>query len=119
LFSASDNHPFAAAISCHPVRRRFASQIVAPMPPCFRKSIVIATIAYLLTASCSAPQHPDWSRYEYRYMDGQFVAPYRDFPEGRERGEWQCYDGKIHRAFDCTFVHGGWDQYQFIYREKR
>jgi hypothetical protein len=80
----------------------------------------LAITACLLTTGCfGGPVHPDPSRYEYRYMDGTFVAPYTDFPEGRERGEWQCFDGKTQTTFDCTFVRGGWDQYKYIFRKRR
>jgi len=51
-------------------------------------------------------------------MNGSFVAPYKDFPEGRERENWQCYDGKLQRAFDCTFVRGGWDNYRYVFRPR-
>lgn len=80
---------------------------------------VLATITCLLAGACSESDHPDYSRYEYRYVNGNFANPYKTFPEGRERGDWQCYDGKVKRAFDCTFVRDGWDQFQFIYRRKR
>jgi hypothetical protein len=80
---------------------------------------VLTIIACLWTTACSGPEHPDPSRYEYRYINGAFVTPYSDFPEGRERGEWLCFDGKTKTAFDCTFVHGGWDQYKYIYRKRR
>jgi len=72
----------------------------------------------VLAGACFGPEHPDPSRYEYRYLSGAFVAPYKAFPQGREREGWQCFDEKSHRAFDCTFVRGGFDRFQYIYRPR-
>ena len=82
---------------------------------------IVLCAALALTASLLAgckDDHPNWSRYEYRYANGQFVPPYETFPSGRERADWECFDGKTRRAFECTFVRGGWEEYQFIYRRK-
>jgi hypothetical protein len=79
----------------------------------------LAGVTGLYLVGCWSPEHPDFSRYEYRYVNGSFVPPYDSFPDGRERGDWQCYDPKFERAFDCTFVHSGWDHYQFIFRKRR
>jgi hypothetical protein len=65
------------------------------------------------------PEHPDRSRYEYMYIHGVFQAPYTSFPVGIERSNWKCYDETIRKEFDCTFVRGGWNQYHYIYRERR
>jgi hypothetical protein len=88
------------------------------MVPNWVRSAAVAVLAALPAAACSAPAHPDPSHYEYRYMNGEFVPPYDSFPDGRERADWQCYDARVKRAFDCTFVRQGWDQYQFIFRKK-
>ncbi|MCC6948802.1 MAG: hypothetical protein IT539_13625 [Bradyrhizobiaceae bacterium] len=86
-----------------------------------RGLIRIAVLAPLgLSAgACYGPQHPDYARYEYLYVDGAFQRPYTEFPSGTQRGGWKCYDARVSREFDCTFVRGGWDQYQFIYRPRR
>ena len=89
------------------------------MPRRFDGLTPLAVLVCLLILGCSASEHPDMSRYEYRYMDGGFVAPYTTFPEGRERGEWQCFDEKTRATFDCTFVRGGWEQYKYIFRKRR
>jgi hypothetical protein len=89
------------------------------MVPGWVRSAAVAALIALLAGGCSAPEHPDPSRYEYRYMNGDFAAPYTAFPDGRERGEWQCYDANVKRAFDCTYVTRGWDRYQFIFRKRR
>jgi len=75
-------------------------------------------LAFVLLAGCFGPEHPDYSRYEYLFKDGNFVAPYTDFPEGRDRQDWKCYDGKTARTYDCTFVRGGWDRFQYVYRPR-
>jgi hypothetical protein len=67
---------------------------------------------------CLAQTHPDTTRYEYLFMNGSFVAPYTAFPTGRERGRWKCYDGRTGTTFDCTFVRGGFDQFQYIFRAR-
>jgi hypothetical protein len=65
-----------------------------------------------------AQTHPDAMRYEYLYMNGTFVAPHKSFPTGRERSLWKCYDAKTNTTFECTFVRGGFDQFQFIFRAR-
>jgi hypothetical protein len=77
------------------------------------------SIVGIFARTCGGPDHLAQSRYEYRYINGTLVSPYDSLPDGLERGEWQCYDAKLRRAFDCAFVHGGWEQYQGIYRRKR
>jgi hypothetical protein len=67
---------------------------------------------------CSQAGHPDLSRYEYMYSDGAFVAPHKSFPSGRAREGWQCYDKEAGRAFDCTFVRGGFQHFQYIFRPR-
>jgi hypothetical protein len=72
----------------------------------------------LLTSACFGPTHPDTARYEYLYMDGAFVAPYKTYPQGVERGRWQCYDGKTGETLNCTFVRGGFEHFKYIFRER-
>jgi len=72
----------------------------------------------LLTGGCFGPEHPDAKRYEYLYMNGAFVAPYREFPQGVERGRWQCYDGRTGETLNCTFVRGGFEHFEYIFRER-
>jgi hypothetical protein len=72
----------------------------------------------VILPSCNEVEHPNLSRYEYLYSDGAFVAPYRTFPRGREREGWQCYDKAAGRAFDCTFVRGGFEHFQYIFRPR-
>ena len=79
---------------------------------------VVAISSFLIGAACSDSQHPDFKRYDYLYMNGAFVGPRRDFPEGPERAQWKCYDGASRHTFDCTFVRGGWDRFQYVYRAK-
>jgi hypothetical protein len=64
------------------------------------------------------PTHPDIARYEYLYMNGAFVSPYKAFPQGVERGRWQCYDGKTGETLNCTFVRAGFEHFQYIFRER-
>src|SRR5262249_18704400 len=71
-----------------------------------------------LTTPFYGPSHPDTARYEYLYMNGAFVSPYKAFPQGVERGRWQCYDGKTGETLNCTFVRGGFDHFQYIFRER-
>lgn len=68
---------------------------------------------------CYGPEHPDYTRYEYLYIDGAFQPPHKEFPTGTARAEWKCFDQRADRAFDCTFVHGGWQYYQYVYRPRR
>jgi hypothetical protein len=79
--------------------------------------MLLGGIAIVLSA-CLGSSHPDPSRYEYLYMNGAFIAPYKNFPEGLERGKWQCYDGKTRTTFNCTFVRGGFEHFQYIFRER-
>jgi hypothetical protein len=76
-------------------------------------AIVLASLL-----GCTEAQHPDPSRYEYMYSDGAFVTPYKGFPRGRDREGWQCYDMAAGRAFDCTFVRGGFEHFQYIFRPR-
>jgi hypothetical protein len=46
------------------------------------------------------------------------VAPYRAYPQGVERGRWQCYDGKTGETLNCTFVRGGFEHFKYIFRER-
>jgi hypothetical protein len=81
-------------------------------------AITFLTFNGLTENVCFAQVHPDHARYEYLFMNGNFVAPYTTFPSGRDRGLWKCYDGKTKITFDCTFVRGGFDQFQFIFRAR-
>lgn len=83
-----------------------------------RSAILVAATCALLSG-CSDPEHPDYTRYEYLYIDGAFQSPHKEFPTGTARAEWTCFDSRVNRAFDCTFVHGGWQYYQYIYRPRR
>jgi hypothetical protein len=83
-----------------------------------RGSILLSGAFALLTGACFGPSHPDPARYEYLYMNGAFVSPYKAFPQGVERGRWQCYDGKTGETLNCTFVRGGFDHFQYIFRER-
>ena len=82
-------------------------------------SIGLAGFACLLLGGCFGPNHPDRARYEYRYIDGELQSPYSSFPTGAERADWTCYDQKVQRAFNCTMVRGGWQEFKYIYRERR
>jgi hypothetical protein len=73
----------------------------------------------VILSGCFGPSHPDYSRYEYLYIEGAFQPPFTAFPSGNERAGWKCYDSRAGKEFDCTFVRGGWDQYQYIYRPRR
>lgn len=81
--------------------------------------IVVLAAAGALLAGCFGEEHPDPKRYEYLYIEGAFQPPYKAFPTGADRAGWKCYDEKVAREFDCTFVHRGWDQYHYIYRARR
>jgi hypothetical protein len=81
-----------------------------------RPYLIVSLIGALL-AGCDVARHPDLSRYEYLYMDGSFRAPYKSFPQGLEREKWMCFDGKTQTAFNCTMVRGGWEHFQYIYRD--
>jgi hypothetical protein len=84
----------------------------------YRPTLLSCAICLLLSA-CFGSDHPDTARYEYLYMNGAFVSPYAAFPQGVERGRWQCYDGKTRETLNCTFVRGGFDRFQYIFRERR
>ncbi len=73
----------------------------------------------LLLGGCFDFTQPDTSRYEYLYMNGTFQPPYTSFPEGLERSSWKCFDGKTQTSFDCTMVRGGWEHFQYIYRDRQ
>jgi hypothetical protein len=79
---------------------------------------VLLGCAVCALSACFGPTHPDTARYEYLYIDGAFVSPYRAFPQGVERGRWQCYDGKTRETLNCTFVRGGFEHFQYIFRER-
>ena len=79
--------------------------------------LVPATCAFL--SGCFGPEHPDYTRYEYLYIDGAFQGSHKEFPAGTARAGWKCFDSRVNRAFDCTFVHGGWQHYQYVYRARR
>jgi hypothetical protein len=83
------------------------------------RTIVVSPIICFLLSGCFGPEHPDNSRYEYLYADGKFQALYRSFPQGSNRADWKCFDGKAQKDFDCTMVRGGWEQFQYIYRDRR
>lgn len=78
-----------------------------------------ALLPGLFLGACFGPSHPDYARYEYLYIDGALQPPYTDFPSGAERAEWKCYDARLRKEFACTFVRGGWDQFQYVYRPRR
>jgi hypothetical protein len=84
----------------------------------------IKCVALVLTCNalgighCLAQVHPDPTRYQYLYMNGSFVPPYNAFPSGRDRGRWKCFDAGSKVTFDCTFVRGGFDRFQYIFRAR-
>jgi hypothetical protein len=82
-------------------------------------AILVGLLICLLLGGCFDPDHPDPARYEYLYINGIFQSGYTSFPSGRERENWTCFDGKLRRAFDCTMVRGGWEQFEYIYRKRR
>lgn len=82
------------------------------------RGMLLAVIAVPLLTGCLAREHPDFDRYEYLYIEGVLQSPYTEFPTGADRADWRCYDGRVNREFDCTFVHGGWELYQYIYRPR-
>jgi hypothetical protein len=80
---------------------------------------LLAVAVCLLTGGCFGSDHPDTKRYEYLYMNGAFVSPYRSFPQGVERGRWQCYDGRTGETLNCTFVRGGFEHFEYVFRERQ
>lgn len=80
--------------------------------------ILLGAILLALTGCGETAEHPDPSKYDYLYSDGAFVSPYKAFPTGRAREGWQCYDKAAARAFDCTFVRGGFEHFQYIFRPR-
>jgi hypothetical protein len=82
------------------------------------RPVLFSSAVCLLTGACFGSGHPDTARYEYLYMNGALVAPYRAFPQGVERGRWQCYDGKTGETLNCTFVRGGFEHFEYIFRER-
>lgn len=89
------------------------------MPRVLLRPVLGLTALAVLVTGCIGTEHPDLQRYEYLYIRGSFQQPYTRFPEGNERLGWKCYDQAFGRALDCTFVHRGWQQYDFIYRRRR
>jgi hypothetical protein len=85
----------------------------------FHKINLTGLALCLLIGGCFDSNHPDTSRYEYLYIDGRFQPPYNSFPRGLERENWRCFDGKTQTSFDCTMVRGGWEHFQYIYRNRR
>jgi hypothetical protein len=86
---------------------------------CFTRSHLFGIAICLLVGGCFDSSHPDTSRYEYLYMNGSFQPPYNSFPQGLDRENWQCFDGKSQTSFDCTMVRGGWEHFQYIYRDRQ
>jgi hypothetical protein len=82
-------------------------------------SRVGVTIFSLLLSGCFGPEHPNHSRYQYLYIDGTFQQPYTSFPVGVERTDWKCFDRKLQKEFSCMMVRGGWEHFQYIYRDRR
>ena len=89
------------------------------MPRHFVRIALVGSIICFLVSGCFGPDHPDNSRYEYLYADGSFQGHYSSFPQGSERENWKCFDGKTRKEFNCTMVRGGWEQFQYIYRDRR
>lgn len=85
---------------------------------CFRIALA-GTLVVLLLAGCTSREHPNFSRYEYLYIEGAFQPPFTQFPSGPDRADWLCYDARSKREYQCTFVRGGWELYQYIYRARR
>ena len=84
----------------------------------FTTANLVSLAICLLVGGCFDAKHPDTSRYEYLYMNGQFQPPYNAFPQGLARESWKCFDEKTQTAFDCTMVRGGWEHFQYIYRAR-
>jgi hypothetical protein len=91
----------------------------AGVPRQLVRRFVVGPLVCFLLSGCFGPEHPDNSRYEYLYSDGKFQALFSSFPRGSDRAGWKCFDGKAGKEFDCTMVRGGWEQFQYIYRDRR
>jgi hypothetical protein len=64
-----------------------------------------------------APYHPN-PAFEYRWMNGKFVAPYTSFPSRTEANQWQCYSKGI--DINCSFDKDQqFSRYEFIFRRGR
>ena len=98
-------------------QREVATSNAIPLGALVRTAVVSFSIFPL--CGCFGPEHMDSSRYEYLYADGRFQLPYSAFPQGSDRANWKCHDKTAGKAFDCTMVRGGWDQFQYIYRDRR
>jgi hypothetical protein len=52
------------------------------------KHLIAGSIALVSLSNCNEVEHPNLSKYEYRYSDGAFVAPYRTFRGGFEHFQY-------------------------------
>ncbi len=86
---------------------------------CRNPAVQIGLVICLLLTGCQDSDHPNLQRNEYLYIRGVFQGSYKSFPIGKERGAWKCVDARTQKEFNCTMVRGGWDQFQYIYRERR
>lgn len=99
-----------AAARRTPMSARQPSRIV--------RGVLLAALTAPFLTGCLAHEHPNFNRYEYLFIEGVFQPPHREFPSGADRGDWLCYDSRVNREFGCTFVHGGWESYHYIYRPR-
>lgn len=82
-----------------------------------RRCLMLVGLCSIISG-CFGADHPNTARYEYLSIDGVFQGSHRSYPEGLDRSNWTCVDRKAQRAFSCSMVRGGWDQFQYIYRER-
>jgi hypothetical protein len=81
------------------------------------QAAVIAPIAALmLSFPASAQSHPNESVYRYRVKDHVLQAPWYSYPEGRERGQWNCFDDTSKMAVPCSFVIGSLEEFRYVFQ---
>jgi hypothetical protein len=80
----------------------------------------VTIVAFLLMSPelVTAQEHPDYDRYEYRYIDGRFIPPYFSFPAGMEKGEWECFDPINTAVIQCSFIEGDLSGFKYIFKDK-
>lgn len=84
----------------------------------FVLATLAATVAMFPNGLSYAQVHPDYQRYEYRWIKGRLVSPYNSFPEGAEKGQWKCQTENS-ATVQCSFIRYDLSRFDYIYRAKQ
>lgn len=66
--------------------------------------ILALVVIFNGTKFARAEDHPDYSKYQYRVVNGAVQGPWWSYPTGREKSGWTCFDKESQIRIDCSYI---------------